>query len=131
MSAYEELHANYVQTIYRRNVIRVPIENITHFKADNKYVVTHHVDGQLLLNAPLIELEQVYADRFIRAHHNALVSRDRLLCLQKKKKYSQAPATVLLVGAAEPVGVSRRETPTVQIAVEQAIAKRTLAGETV
>ncbi len=129
MSAYEELHTYYIQAMYRRNVIRVPVENITHFKADNKYVIAHHVDGQLLLDAPLIELEQVYGDRFIRVHHNALVSRDRLQGFQKKKLYSHAPATVLLVGTAEPVGVSRRETSAVQDAVEQAIARRAQAGE--
>ncbi|KQQ67816.1 hypothetical protein ASF84_01360 [Pseudomonas sp. Leaf127] len=130
MKASEELHADYIQSTYRRKVVRVLIEDISHFKAEQKYVVVYHDGGELLLNTPLIEIECIYADRVVRAHRNALVMHERLQSFRHPNEYRGVLAAVHVAGQAEPIDVSRRYTPSVRKAVEQAIAKRAQAGET-
>ncbi len=131
MNAREELHADYIQSTYRREVVHVLIEDISHFKAEQKYVVVYHDGGELLLKTPLIEVERIYADRVIRAHRNALVMRERLQSFRNPNELCGVLAAVYLFGPAlPPVDVSRRYTPNVRKAVEQAIAKRTQTGET-
>ncbi|GAB7528900.1 hypothetical protein PS3A_13090 [Pseudomonas sp. 3A(2025)] len=131
MRASEELHADYIQSTYRREVVRVQIGDVSHFKAEHKYVVVYHDGGELLLKTPLIEVERIYADRVVRAHRNALVMRERLQSFRNPNDRLGILAVVNLFGPALlPVDVSRRYTANVRKAVEQVIAKRTQAGET-
>jgi two-component system, LytTR family, response regulator AlgR len=57
-----------------RGVELVPIENIYYFLADQKYVTVRHKHGSVLIDETLKDLEQEFADQFIRIHRNALVS---------------------------------------------------------
>lgn len=57
-----------------RGVELVPIENIYYFLADQKYVTVRHKNGSVLIDETLKDLEQEFADQFIRIHRNALVS---------------------------------------------------------
>lgn len=130
MSVYEEIHPEFVQARHLRNVIKVAVEDITYFKADSRYVVAYHTGGELLLATPLIQLERVYGERFIRAHHSALVSRARLQAFRNPRMRQAVPACVYLHGAARPIVVSRRRVQTIRNAVAEAIASQTLLGGT-
>lgn len=57
-----------------RGVELVPLENIYYFLADQKYVTVRHKNGSVLIDETLKDLEQEFADQFIRIHRNALVS---------------------------------------------------------
>ena len=57
-----------------RGVELVPIENIYYFLADQKYVTVRHKNGSVLIDETLKDLEQEFAEQFIRIHRNALVS---------------------------------------------------------
>lgn len=129
MNAHEELHADYIQSTYRREVVRVPIKDISHFRAEQKYVVVYHDGGELLLNTSTLKLEQAYSEQFIRVHKNALVARDRLLSFQGERSLSREPATVQLQGAAKPVPVSRLRISAVRAAVAQSINQQHPPGE--
>lgn len=59
-------------------LISIPVDRIRVLLAEDKYTAVHHVDGQLLIDESLVSLEQRFPERFIRAHRNALVSRDHL-----------------------------------------------------
>lgn len=61
-----------------RGVELVPVENIYYFLADQKYVTVRHKNGTVLIDETLKELEQEFAESFIRIHRNALVSVDYL-----------------------------------------------------
>ena len=57
-----------------RGVELIPVEDIYYFLADQKYVSVRHAKGTVLIDETLKELEQEFADKFIRIHRNALLS---------------------------------------------------------
>ena len=83
----------------------VPVENISCFIADQKYVTVSHTGGELLIDESLKDLEQEFADRFVRVHRNALVALARVDHLDKDEA---GHFRLHLHGLAEPVEVSRR-----------------------
>ena len=83
----------------------VPVDNICCFIADQKYVTVCHSSGELLIDESLKDLEQEFADRFVRVHRNALVALDKVDHLEKD---DTGHFRLHLHGHAEPVEVSRR-----------------------
>lgn len=61
-----------------RGLELIPIENIYYFLADQKYVTVRHKNGSVLIDETLKDLEQEFANKFIRIHRNALISLDYL-----------------------------------------------------
>lgn len=57
-----------------RGIELIPVENIYYFLADQKYVTIRHKHGSVLIDETLKDLEQEFADKFIRIHRNALVA---------------------------------------------------------
>lgn len=57
-----------------RGVELIPIENIYYFLADQKYVTVRHKNGSVLIDETLKDLENEFAEKFIRIHRNALVA---------------------------------------------------------
>ncbi|WP_373568441.1 LytTR family DNA-binding domain-containing protein [Pseudomonas sp. LJDD11] len=113
----EVLDPGFVQARHGRAVIKIPIEQITHFKAAEKYVTAHHAGGELLLATPLIEIEALYGQRLVRIHRNALVARDRLELFRSPCNLRMTPAQVTLTDVLVPLDVSRRHMPAVRKAV--------------
>lgn len=83
----------------------VPVENVTCFIADQKYVTVSHTGGELLIDESLKDLEQEFAGRFVRVHRNALIALARVDHLEKDEA---GHFHLRLHGRAEPVEVSRR-----------------------
>ena len=61
----------------------IPIENVSYFSADQKYVTVHHGDGQDLIDDSLKSLEDEFTDEFVRIHRGALVAVDQIDRLEK------------------------------------------------
>ena len=61
----------------------IPIEHISFFKADQKYVTVHHHEGQDLIDDSLKSLEDEFTDEFVRIHRSVLVAVDQIDRLQK------------------------------------------------
>ncbi len=61
----------------------IPIDSVSFFIADQKYVTVHHNDGQDLIDDSLKSLEDEFADDFVRIHRGALVAVDQIDRLQK------------------------------------------------
>ncbi len=53
------------------------------FIADQKYVTVVHAEGETLIDDTLKELEEEFADRFVRVHRNALVAVEQIQGLQR------------------------------------------------
>lgn len=72
-----------------RGLERVSVADVRCFIADNKYVAMHYLGGELLIDETLKQLEQRYADHFIRVHRNALVACQYIvrLCRQSEGGY--------------------------------------------
>ncbi|HHJ1842326.1 TPA: LytR/AlgR family response regulator transcription factor, partial [Pseudomonas aeruginosa] len=84
----------------------IPIEQITHFVAEDKYVIAHYADGFLLLRDTIRELESEFSAEFIRTHRKALVRRSLISMFKRRPDDTQA-GEVLLLGTENWIPVSR------------------------
>jgi two-component system response regulator AlgR len=67
----------------RKGIELIPLDQVSYFIADHKYVTLRHEGGEVLLDEPLKALEDEFGDRFVRIHRNALVARERIERLQR------------------------------------------------
>ncbi|MGD8909542.1 MAG: LytTR family DNA-binding domain-containing protein [Chromatiales bacterium] len=68
---------------YRGGIKTLPLEKVIYLRAEAKYVVARHAEGELLLEESLKSLQDQYSQWFLRIHRNALVSRRHLSGLEK------------------------------------------------
>ena len=61
----------------------IPIDEISYFNADQKYVCVHHRGGEDLIDDSLKSLEEEFAGDFVRIHRGALVAVDKVDRLEK------------------------------------------------
>ncbi|MBT3046764.1 MAG: LytTR family DNA-binding domain-containing protein [Candidatus Thiodiazotropha sp.] len=101
-----QLHAS-----YRGGVRTIPLDRVIYLRADSKYVMARHADGELLLEESLKGLQERYGDWLLRIHRNALVARR---CLAGLEKGSDGVPRVVLRGCDETLEVSRRHLPEVR-----------------
>ncbi len=83
----------------------IPVNEITHFQADNKYVTAYLHGREELLEESLKQLEEEYGERLLRIHRNALVSLEALEGLEKD---SEGRCYVSLRGIGRGPEISRR-----------------------
>jgi len=89
----------------------LPIEEVICLNAEDKYTTVVHENGNLVINQPLLELEEVHADIFIRIHRSTLVAKNRIRGLEKSPDWYHF---LLLDGCDDRPQVSRRNLPTVR-----------------
>ena len=89
----------------------IPLEQVIHFLADNKYVTLRHARGETLLDESLKSLEEEFGQRFVRIHRNALVSRDHIERLQRTPN---GHYELYLRDTTDPLIVSRRHVASVR-----------------
>lgn len=94
----------------------VPLSDVVHFLAEDKYVVVHHVGGELLIEESLKSLEEEFGEQFARIHRNCLVAVDRIVGLRRAP---DGRALAEVRGAEEPLEVSRRNLPALRHLVKQ------------
>ena len=61
----------------------IPVDEISVFRADHKYVSVDHNDGHDLIDDSLKSLEAEFGDRFVRIHRSALIAVDRIDRIEK------------------------------------------------
>lgn len=94
----------------------LPVSAVRYFYADNKYVSAVHPEGELLLDESLKELEDEFADQFVRVHRNALVA---LAYLQGIERVGVAAYRVRLQGMADGPQISRRHLAPLRARLQQ------------
>ncbi|UXI67847.1 LytTR family DNA-binding domain-containing protein [Tahibacter amnicola] len=92
----------------RGNLVLVPVNEILYLMAEDKYVVVHHLKGQVLVEDALKGLEDEFGDRFVRIHRNCLVARDRLGGLSRG---ADGRIHARVDGSPDVLEVSRRNLP--------------------
>jgi len=102
----------------REGLRMIPIDAVSCFRADQKYVVVHHDEGEVLIDETLKDLEKEFADNFVRIHRNALVAMTRLSSVRKN---SDGAYVAVVQGMTNALPVSRRLAP--------ALRKRLRSGE--
>lgn len=98
------LSRQFIHGTTREGMVRVPIDDVVYFLAEQKYVTVHHLHGNLLIEDSLRALEQDLDERFLRVHRKALVARR---CIQALVRTDQG-LYLRLRNAEATVPVSRR-----------------------
>jgi len=93
------IHAN-----TREGLVRVPVNDVVYFLAEQKYVTVHHLHGQMLIEDSLRTLEDDLDDRFLRVHRKALVATRFMQALER----GEEGLALRLRNADKLVPVSRR-----------------------
>lgn len=100
---------------------RVPLSEVLYLKSEYKYLTVRTATRSHILDGSLVEFEERYADRFVRVHRNALVSRAAIRALEKYDDGEDIDGWALrLEGIPEPVVVSRRQLSAVREAMQEA-----------
>jgi len=94
----------------------LPLDEITHFRADHKYVMAFCAGRERVMDESLKELEQVFEARFLRIHRNCLVAVAHIESMQRTKT---GQSQVYLRGIAEPLTVSRRHLAQVKAVMQR------------
>ena len=97
----------------RGKVLLIPVTEVLYFRAELKYVTVRTREKSYLLETSLNQLEQTYAEQFVRIHRNALVARDAISGFEKQRisegeDASETAWMVLIKGIPETLVVSRR-----------------------
>jgi two-component system response regulator AlgR len=95
----------HISAISQGRIVMIPIDQIQCFRADNKYVSVFWGGRETLIDESLKDLEEEFADRFLRIHRNALVSLYHIVVLEKT---SDGSCLVQLRDMQEKLTVSRR-----------------------
>lgn len=98
----------------------VPVEEISYFKAEEKYVVAGCGDREILIEEPLKSLEEEFGDRFLRIHRNALVA---VACIGSLQRETDGSASLSLRDGGLKLTVSRRHLPEVRKAIRRLVKK--------
>ena len=69
----------------RGRVARIPLAEVLYLKAELKYVTLRTTTRHWVLDDALTELEQRLGERFLRIHRNALVARDAVRLLERRR----------------------------------------------
>lgn len=94
----------------RGRIVLIPVQHIVFMRAEQKYVTIRTIDGEHLIEEPLIRLEQEFRDRFVRIHRSCLVSRDHIDRFERgADDNAEGGWVVVLRGLEERLPVSRRQ----------------------
>jgi two-component system, LytTR family, response regulator AlgR len=110
----------------RGRVVRVPLADVLYLKAELKYVTLRTASHSYVLDDSLTDLEQRLAERVLRVHRNALVSRHAVRALERRKladsddEGNEIGWAVQVAATGEWLAVSRRQVSAVREALEQA-----------
>jgi two-component system, LytTR family, response regulator AlgR len=114
-------------------VLRLPHADVLYLKAELKYVTLRTAEHSYVLDDALSELEQRLGERFVRIHRNALVARNAVRALQRRRGDASSIDegqgehwAVQLQPTGEWLAVSRRQLAAVREAL--AAGRRTGAG---
>jgi two-component system response regulator AlgR len=113
----EEVEEQWITSKYRGGVQRIPLADVYYFRADSKYVVARHRNGEALLEDSLVSLEKRFPDELLRIHRSTLV-RPRLVAALHRRP--EGGVEVGFGDIDDRLEVSRRHVPQVR----QLLARR-------
>lgn len=91
--------------------VRIPLAEVSHLSADEKYVTVHRETGDALTEQSLKAIEEAFPNRFVRVHRGCLIPVERLLGLRRD---ADGTVRALIAGCEATPEVSRRNLPAVR-----------------
>ena len=110
----------------RGRVVRVPLADVLYLKAELKYVTLRTATHSYVLDDSLTDLEVHLGERVLRVHRNALVAKQAVRALERRKvadsedEGNEIGWAVQVAATGEWLSVSRRQVAAVREALEQA-----------
>lgn len=102
----------------RGRVLLLPVADVLYLRAELKYVTARTAERDYVLDESLVQLEEEFAQRFLRVHRNCLVARAVVQgVVRVGEQEGDAHWEVLLMGLDERLAVSRRQWPAVRQAL--------------
>ncbi len=101
----DQARRSHISVRTRRGVELIAVDDIRYFQADQKYVTVRNSEAELIIDETLRELEDEFADLFVRVHRNALVAAQHIEGLDKT---DDGHVQVRLTGIDEKLDISRR-----------------------
>lgn len=92
----------------RDGQVRIAVEDIIYFLADQKYTTVYHLQGEVLIEESLRHLEDDLAPQFIRVHRKVLVNTEFIVGLERSDTHGLHGATLTVRHSREKLPVSRR-----------------------
>jgi len=74
LSSEQPPRRTHISARTHRGVELIPVDDVRYFQADQKYVTVRHAGGEVIVDETLRDLEDEFADHFVRVHRNALVA---------------------------------------------------------
>lgn len=81
VSSARRIEQAWVSARIGERLVRIPLDEIRAFTAEDKCTLVHAVHAQAVTDDPLKSIEVEFGDRFVRIHRNALASRHHLKSL--------------------------------------------------
>ena len=108
-----------IAVVERGRVMLIPVADILYLKAELKYITIRTAEREYLTEEPLVDLENEFADRFVRVHRNALVARKAIAGFERVESIDgdsvgEPHWVVTLRDVPERLPVSRRQWPIVK-----------------
>lgn len=97
----------FVLAATRDGLQRIPIDDVIHFVADQKYTTVRHLHGEVLIEEALKTLEDDLGRKFLRIHRNALVATRFIVGLERDRNGDEQ-LWLRMKHVATPLAVSRR-----------------------
>ena len=97
----------FVLATTRDGLVRVPVDDIVYFLADQKYTTVYHLHGEVLIEESLKTLEDDFAPWFLRVHRKALVA-TRFIAGLERDRQGEQHHWLKMKHAPNPLPVSRR-----------------------
>lgn len=105
LNGMEEQRRTHISARTRRGIELVAVDDVRYFQADQKYVTVRFDGGEVIIDETLRDLEQEFAEGFVRIHRNCLVAAAHIECLERA---GPGQSQIRLRGVSEPLDVSRR-----------------------
>ncbi len=111
----EEEH-DHILARTRHGVELIPINQISFFQADQKYVTVRYPKGEVLIDEPLKSLQERLGDSFVRIHRNALVAKKSI---ENMTRNIDGIYQLTIKGVDQSLTVSRRHISSVKRAIRK------------
>lgn len=116
LQAADDARRSHISARTHKGIELIAVDDVRYFQADQKYVTVRYGGGEIIVDETLRELEEEFAEFFIRVHRNALVAKHHIEGLAKE---SAGQVAVRLRGLEETIPISRRHLPGVRKIVKR------------
>ncbi len=116
LNTADSARRSHISARTHKGIELIAIDDVRYFQADHKYVTVRYTAGEVIVDDTLRELEEEFAELFIRVHRSALVAKNHIEALIKD---SDGQVAVRLQGLDETISISRRHLPGVRKIVKR------------